>query len=38
LKRELSGHMKLLDSAKANVLDVDAKRLHASIPVEQAGV
>ena len=36
LKRELSGHMKLLDSAKANVLDVDAKRLHASMPVEQA--
>jgi hypothetical protein len=38
LKRELSGHMKLLDSAKANVLDVDAKRLHASMPVEQEGV
>jgi hypothetical protein len=37
LKRELSGHMKLLDQAKASVLDVDAKRLHASIPVEQAG-
>jgi hypothetical protein len=37
LKRELAGHIKLLDSAKANVLDVDAKRLHASIPVEQAG-
>ena len=36
LKRELSGHMKLLEQAKANVLDVDAKRLHASIPVEQA--
>lgn len=38
LKRELAGHIKLLDSAKANVLDVDAKRLHAteSIPVEQA--
>jgi hypothetical protein len=36
LKRELAGHMKLLESAKANVLDVDAKRLHASIPVEQA--
>ena len=35
LKRELSGHMKLLEQAKANVLDVDAKRLHASIPVEQ---
>ena len=38
LKRELSGHMKLLEQAKASVLDVDAKRLHASIPVEQAGV
>jgi hypothetical protein len=36
LKRELSGHMKLLDSAKANVLDVDAKRLHASMPVAGA--
>ena len=35
LKRELSGHMKLLEQAKASVLDVDAKRLHASIPVEQ---
>ena len=38
LKRELSGHMKLLEQAKASVLDVDAKRLHASIPVEQEGV
>jgi hypothetical protein len=38
LKRELSGHMKLLEQAKASVLDVDAKRLHASMPVEQAGV
>jgi len=35
LKRELAGHMKLLEQGKANVLDVDAKRLHASIPVEQ---
>jgi hypothetical protein len=38
LKRELSGHMKLLEQAKASVLDVDAKRLHASIPVEQEQV
>ena len=37
LKRELSGHMKLLEQAKASVLDVDAKRLHALMPVEQAG-
>ena len=29
LKRELAGHIKLLDQAKASVLDVDAKRLHA---------
>jgi len=36
LKRELSGHMKLLEQAKASVLDVDAKRLHASIPVAGA--
>ena len=36
LKRELSGHMKLLEQAKASVLDVDAKRLHATpMPVEQ---
>jgi hypothetical protein len=27
LKRELSGHMKLLDQAKASVLDVDAKSM-----------
>jgi len=38
LKRELSGHMKLLEQAKASVLDVDAKRLHASIPVVQEQV
>ena len=38
LKRELSGHMKLLEQAKASVLDVDAKRLHASMPVDQASV
>jgi hypothetical protein len=34
LKRELAGHMKLLESAKANVLDVDAKRLNTKMPVE----
>ena len=36
LKRELSGHMKLLEQAKASVLDVDAKRLHAT-PIPVAG-
>lgn len=36
LKRELSIHIKMLDNAKASVLDVDAKRLHV-IPVDQAG-
>jgi len=38
LKRELAGHIKLLEQGKVNVLDVDAKRLHASIPVEQEQV
>jgi len=38
LKRELSGHMKLLEQAKANVLDVDAKSLNATILVAQEGV
>ncbi len=38
LKRELSGHMKLLEQAKASVLDVDAKRLNERIPVAQEGV
>ena len=39
LKRELSGHMKLLEQGKASVLDVDAKRLHAPLkPVEQEQV
>ena len=41
LKRELSGHMRLMEQAKANVLDVDAKRLNAvpdQIPVGEAGV
>lgn len=37
LKRELAGHIKLLDSAKANVLDVDAKRLHATPSMPVAG-
>ena len=39
LKRELSGHMKLLEQAKVNVLDVDAKRLNTptKIPVAQEG-
>lgn len=36
LKRELSIHIKMLDNAKASVLDVDAKRLN-TIPVEQTG-
>jgi hypothetical protein len=34
LKRELAGHMKLLENAKASVLDVDAKRLH-TVQVQQ---
>jgi hypothetical protein len=38
LKRELSGHMRLLEQAKASVLDVDAKRLNERIPVAQEGV
>jgi len=38
LKRELAGHIKLLEQGKANVLDVDAKSLNApsKIPVAQA--
>ena len=36
LKRELAGHIKLLEQGKANVLDVDAKRLHAT-PMPVAG-
>ena len=32
LKRELSGHLKLLEQAKSTVLDVDAKRMHAAVP------
>jgi hypothetical protein len=42
LKRELAGHIKLLEQGKASVLDVDAKRLNTgtTIPVvqEQEGV
>jgi len=37
LKRELSGHMKLLEQGKANVLDVDAKRLNTRMPVAHEG-
>ena len=37
LKRELSGHMKLLEQAKASVVDVDAKRLHATERIPVAG-
>jgi hypothetical protein len=36
LKRELAGHIKLLEQGKASVLDVDAKRLHAT-PMPVAG-
>jgi hypothetical protein len=38
LKRELSGHMRLLEQAKASVLDVDAKRLNTTMPVAGEGV
>jgi len=38
LKRELAGHIKLLDQAKTSVLDVDAKRLHSVAPVAEEGV
>ena len=37
LKRELSGHMKLLEQAKTNVLDVDAKSLNAPTKIPVAG-
>jgi len=37
LKRELSGHMKLLEQGKANVLDVDAKSLNAPSKIPVAG-
>ena len=33
LKRELAGHMKLLEQAKSSVLDVDAKRLNSAVPI-----
>jgi hypothetical protein len=38
LKRELAGHMKLLEQSKANVMDVDAKRLNSAVPVADTGV
>ena len=38
LKRELAGHIKLLDQAKGNVLDVDAKRLNSVTAHEAQGV
>lgn len=38
LKRELAGHMKLLEQSKANVMDVDAKRLNSVITQEAQGV
>lgn len=38
LKRELAGHMKLLEQSKANVMDVDAKRLNSVITQETQGV
>lgn len=37
LKRELAGHIKLLDQSKANVMDVDAKRLN-TVQVQQEDV
>jgi hypothetical protein len=38
LKRELAGHIKLLEQGKVNVLDVDAKRLNTTMPVAGEGV
>ena len=38
LKRELAGHMKLLEQSKANVMDVDAKRLNSVVAQEAQGV
>jgi len=38
LKRELAGHMKLLEQSKANVMDVDAKRLNSVVAHEAQGV
>ena len=37
LKRELAGHIKLLEQGKANVLDVDAKSLNAPSKIPVAG-
>jgi hypothetical protein len=37
LKRELAGHIKLLEQGKANVLDVDAKSLNAPTKMPVAG-
>jgi len=37
LKRELAGHIKLLEQGKANVLDVDAKSLNAPTKIPVAG-
>lgn len=38
LKRELAGHMKLLEQSKANVMDVDAKRLNSVVAHDAQGV
>ena len=38
LKRELAGHMKLLEQSKANVMDVDAKRLNSVVAQDAQGV
>ena len=38
LKRELAGHMKLLEQSKANVMDVDAKRLNSVVLHDAQGV
>ncbi len=38
LKRELAGHMKLLEQSKANVMDVDAKRLNSVVAQDAHGV
>lgn len=38
LKRELAGHMKLLEQNKSNVMDVDAKRLNRVVAQDAQGV
>ena len=38
LKRELAGHMKLLEQSKVNVMDVDAKRLNSVVAHDAQGV